>query len=98
MSKITKATFKSFVKKNRESLLILTKSYFDGMIDGRASTGNTEFVSVKEAEYPHENNLNIQGVWLVGGGRDYFTSYEKDGVRGLEVSNCCGSFIIGVKV
>lgn len=34
MKKITKSTFKSFLKKNEGNLFIQTKSYFDGMVDG----------------------------------------------------------------
>lgn len=34
MSKITKTTFKSFIKKNEGKLLIQTKSAFDSMSDG----------------------------------------------------------------
>ena len=76
MAKITKATFKSFVKKNRANLLINVKSSFDGMVDGCVSH-NGGFTSAVEAEHIHENNLGIQGVWLVGGSRDYFTAFEK---------------------
>lgn len=97
MAKITKATFKSFVKKNRSNLLILCKSDFDGMSDCVMPTGDTLFHKVVDADHIHENNLGIQGVWLVGGSRDYFTAYEKDGIQGIDVYNCCGHFVVGVK-
>ena len=97
MAKFTKATFKKFVRENRANLLILTKSSLDGMVDGCVSTGNTKFVKAVDADHVHENNMGIMGVWLVGGGRDYFTEFTKDGVRGVEVYNCCGSFSVAVK-
>lgn len=97
MSKITKATFKSFVKKNRANLLVFEKSRFDGMVDCVMPTENSGFTKAVSADYAHDNNLGIQGVWLVGGSRDYFTAYEKNGVKGIEVYNCCGSFVVGVK-
>lgn len=97
MAKITKATFKSFVKKNRSNLVIKCKSSFDGMVDCVMPSENAEFVNVVDADRSFDNNLGIQGVWLVGGSRDYFTAYEKNGVKGIEVYNCCGSFVVGVK-
>jgi hypothetical protein len=94
--KITKATFKSFVKKNRESLLIQTKSSFDGMVDG-IQVVNGDFVKAVDAEYVAENNLGIQGVWLVGGGRDYFSEFSQGNMNGIEVCNCCGTFVVAVQ-
>ena len=96
MTKITKATFKSFVKKNRANILINVKSSFDGMVDGCVSHDGG-FVKASDADFIHENNLGIQGVWLVGGSRDYFTAFEKNGLKGIEVSNCCGRFIVATK-
>lgn len=97
MSKITKATFKSFVKKNRDNLMILSKSNFDGMSDCVMSTGQTAFVKAVNTDNPHENNLGINGIWLVGGSRDYFSAYDKDGYKGIDVYNCCGHFVVAVK-
>jgi len=95
MSKITKATFKSFVKKNRAKLLVNVKSKFDGMIDG-TRTVNDGFAPAEAAEHVFDNNLGICGVWLVGNSRDYFTAYEKDNLKGIAVSNCCGSFVVAI--
>lgn len=97
MAKITKATFKSFVKKNRSQLLIQTKSSFDGMVDCVMPTGEKQFVRAVNSDNTHENNLGINGVWLVGGSRDYFTKYETDELTGIDVYNCCGHFIVAVK-
>lgn len=98
MSKITKATFKSFVKKHRTKLHIMCKSDFDGQYDCIMPTGNTKFVTAKPADHVHENNLGINGVWLVGGSRDYFREYvDSDGFVGIDVYNCCGSFTVAIK-
>lgn len=97
MAKITKATFKSFIKKAGPNLLIKCKSSFDGMIDGISYNPSAAFHPAQKAEHVHENNLGIQGVWLVSGSRDMFQEYNKDGIRGIEVWNCCGSFVVGVK-
>jgi hypothetical protein len=97
MSKITKATFKSFVKKNRANLLVWNKSSFDGMVDCVMPTEEKGFAPAVAADYVRENNLGICGVWLVGGSRDYFTAFEKDGFVGIDVYNCVGHFIIAIK-
>lgn len=97
MSKITKATFKSFIKKNRENLLIKRKSSFDGMVDCVMPTENSEFVKAQDTDGFNENTCGIHGVWLVNGSRDHFTEYSDGNVKGISVYNCCGSFIIGVK-
>lgn len=89
--KITKTTFKTFIKKNAAALLIRVSSRFDGMTDGVESTGETEFTPVQATTRLMEHSYGIAGVWLVGGGRDYFTAYEKDGMVGMTISNCCGS-------
>jgi hypothetical protein len=44
-----------------------------------------------------EHTLGINGVWLVGDGRDYFYPYDDDVMTGLRVNNCCGSFILAIK-
>ena len=96
MAKFTKSSFKKFIKDNRSKLLVWQKSSFDGMVDGVVSTGNTGYTPAANADYVHENNFGIQGVWLVGGSRDYFTPFEDDAVRGVEVYNCCGKFRVAV--
>ena len=94
--KITKATFKAFVNKNRENLFILVKSDFDGMVDGVVECKGTP-QKARPSDLGHsENTLGINGVWLVGRSRDYFSHYEDEVFRGIKVYNCCGSFIVGV--
>ena len=97
-AKITKSTFKSFLKKNSDKLLITTRSSFDGMVDGCTACSNREFTPARKSDliYADDNTMGIAGVWLVGSSRDYFTAYEKDGITGIDVSNCCGHFIVGI--
>ena len=92
MSKITKATFKSFLRKN-PNFVLRVKSSFDGMTDCVQSVDGG-FVRPSAADYPCDNNLGFRGVWLVGGGRDSFREYNDGRRKGIEVYNCCGSFIV----
>ena len=95
MSKITKSTFKAFLRKNPRPL-IKVGSNFDPMVDCVMPVAGG-FDVAREANYPCENNLGLAGVWLVGGSRNYFTEYIKDGLVGIRVSNCCGSFVVAAK-
>jgi len=101
--KITKATFKSFVNKNRGNLYIKVSSDFDGMQDMVVNMKAPVFFKADEnndwanRENLLENTLGVAGIWLVGQSRDYFNKYEADGFVGIEVSNCCGSFTVAVK-
>ena len=95
--KITLATFKSFVKKNRAQLLINVGSSFNGMTDCVQSTNDSGFSTALDADTPFNNNLGIHGVWLVFGSRDYFYPTNENGLTGIKVSNCCGSFTIATR-
>lgn len=97
MAKITLATVKSFVNKNRANLCIKVKSKFDGMTDCVQQVEDG-FDPVCEAERVSAYNLGIQGAWFVGQSRDYFSEYNEGGYKGIKVYNCCGSFILAVKV
>jgi hypothetical protein len=94
MSKITKSTFKAFLRKNPRPF-IKVGSTFDPMVDMVTPVADS-FEVARDANYPCENNMGLAGVWLVGGSRDYFTEYIKDGLVGIRVSNCCGSFTVAV--
>ena len=101
MAKITLATFKSFLKKNEGKLLIKTKSSFDPMIDCVRYDHDAQFEPLKKAQYTHENNFGYAGVWCVGSSgssRNTFMYYENEKVKGIEVRNCVGSFIVAVPV
>lgn len=100
MAKITLATVKKFIRDNRAALLIDTESRFDGMTDCVESCKDRSFTPALTPDegQNHSNKLGVQGAWFVFGSRDSFTSFERDGVRGIRVYNCCGSFSLGVRV
>ena len=94
MSKITKATIKSFIKKNFDNLYIKVESDFNGMTDCVEAVNDDFHKAVKE-EY-NDYTLGIANAWFVGGSRDYFAEYNDDNFKGYRVSNCCGRFILAV--
>ncbi len=97
MKKITLRTVKSFIKNNRENLLIKVKSEFDGMTDGIENKKNPQFVPVEEDVRTAQHSLGIEGAWFVFDSRDHFSEHNTDTHQGIEVYNCCGSFILAVK-
>jgi len=97
MKKITRATFKSFINKNRENLLICEKSSFNGMIDCVDNNPNASFLEARTAERNLDHNLGVQGIWLVGQSRDWFDKFETEDMIVFSVSNCCGSFEVAVR-
>ena len=94
--KITKATFRAFVNKNRDHLLIRVGSCFNGMIDGLEYNPDPGFSKAKPTERNLEHTLGVQGIWLVGCGRDYFKPFDAEVMTGFSVSNSCGSFEVAV--
>jgi hypothetical protein len=86
--KITLATLKSFVKK-APKLFVEQKSSFDGMTDGIEYFKNSTLVEISK-----ENAIGINGVYTVGGSRDYFKFHENEKFFGIEVYNCCGCGIL----
>ena len=96
--KVTRATIKSFIRKNREALLIKTTSRFDGMTDGCEQTGEKEFTPALPSDKPwgEKNDLGVHGAWFVGQSRDWFSHYSDDEVEGYEISNCCGRFYLAI--
>lgn len=97
MSRTTLATIKSFIKKNPE-LYISNRTDFNGMEDGVRDCSNQGFRPVTPAIHKYEDTLGIDGAWFVGSSRDSFRFYEKDGFSGYEIYNCCGKFILAIKV
>ena len=100
--KLTVATVKSFIRKNRDLLLIETKSHFDGMQDMvtecEGGFGPVVARSYYDSETGREvevskdckSTLGIRGVWFCG--RDWVSRFETETVEGFEVSNCCGTW------
>ncbi len=96
MQKITKTTFKNFIKKNKEKLLVCAESAFDGMEDCVVYSENKAFRNVRAISEHIEHTLGLAGLWLVGYGRDYFKHYEDDKVIGIKLYNSCGSSIVAI--
>ena len=96
MKKITTATLKSFVRKNSDQLFINVKSSFDGQVDG-CEPCHGGFKAAVKSEIQEKHTLGFKGIWLVSGSRDYFKAYSENGFEGIEVSNCCGHFIVAVR-
>ena len=97
VKRITIATIKAFVKKNKSNLLINIRSSFNGMTDCCEPVSiKNGFVKAQETDKHISNTLGIQGAWFVCGGDDNFSIYNENGVLGFKVNNCCGSFIIAV--
>lgn len=94
-TKVTLATIKSFIRKNRSSLFISCKSSFDGMTDCVESCPNPEFVPAQDCDYT-KYTLGIKGAWFVGGSRNYFKIFETNELTGYTINNCCGSFVLAV--
>lgn len=97
MKKVTKATLKSFIKKNEGKLFIRSKSSFDGMVDGCTNESDRGFKSASKANEYGKYNLGYKGLWLVGSSGNYFNSYEDDKFVGIEVYNCCGNSIVAIE-
>lgn len=122
MKKITKATFKSFIKKNENKMFLQIKSDFDGMSDcvEFIPSEKRKFIplqkdTVSESDYQYgaergrtreeiensffanQNTLGYRGIWLVNHSRDSFNAFEDDLFEGIEVYNCCGSFVVAIK-
>ena len=95
-TKITKATFKSFIKKNMKELYVMKESNFDGMYDC-VMLEKTKFMPVEITDKLNQYNYGVNSVWIVGGSNNYFSQYEDDNFIGLSYSNCCGSGIIAIK-
>lgn len=97
--KITKATFKSFVKKNLGKLYIRKESDFNGMTDGTDFYRDAKFVEVDCSKFniENDNNFGLRGVWLVGSSNNYFSRVDTAEHFGIHVYNCCGSFDLVIK-
>ena len=98
MKKATRATLKSFVRKNRSNLLIKVNSTFNGMVDCVMPVeGEAEWNPALDTERSSSNTLGVQGIWLVLGDGDSIERFETDTLEGLSVYNCCGSFSVSVR-
>lgn len=94
--KITLATLKSFVNKNKEQLYLKVESSFSGMTD-MVETIEQPFSKAEAYDGNLKNTLGFRGIWLVGSSRDYIKTFENDTFKGFAVSNCCGDFLVAIK-
>lgn len=95
--KITLATLKSFAKRNKENLFSKEESSFSGMSDMVEQLPGAKFSKVEIKEPGNYWKLGIEGIYLVGSSRDYFTLYEDAIYIGIEVYNSCGNSILVTK-
>lgn len=98
MKKITKATLKSFIRKNDDDLYCWEKSSFDGMVDCvMPSDSKIEKVDAGKINFEDGYRLGITGLWLVGRSGDKFEAWENEYFTGIEIYNCCGTSIIATR-
>lgn len=95
--RITRATIKSFINKNKDRLVIKLHSNFDGMVDCVMPVNDT-FRPAQPTSGMPAYTLGIEGVWLVSGSNNYFSLVDDGKYFGYHVSNSCGSFTIAVEV
>ena len=96
MKKITKATVKSFIKKNSGKIYVKVKSSFSGMTDAIERIED-DFDLAQESTRNLDHTLGIEDAWFVGHSRDYFTPYEDEKYNGYYIYNCCGSFVLAIQ-
>ena len=95
--KITLTTFKKFLRDNK-NLYVKNISDFNGMSDMVEYHNEAKFEPLKSgSDISYQNTLGYYGIWLVLSSRDYFTAYNNGEYEGIEVGNCCGSFIVAKK-
>ena len=101
MKKTTIATIKAFIRReiNNNNLYIKVKSDFDGRVDCVMPVEEDLTKADKETYTEKDKNtLGLKGIWFVGRGSDYHTPYKENGFIGYEISNCCGSFVVAMKL
>jgi len=96
MKKITKATFKSFLRKNAGKLHVKVTSRFDCMTDCCQPVKDGFDLAIP-SENPNDHDCGISGVYLVGGGRDYFTEVTENEYSGIRFYNCVGGGIVAIQ-
>lgn len=96
MSKITKATLKSFIRNNKDKLYIKVSGSFDGMqdcIDFRKS----EFKPVIFTDQQIEYTLGVKGAWILDTrASNSFETFKDENFTGIKVSNCCSYFTVAI--
>lgn len=92
--RITRATLKSFIRKNIANLYTIEFSTFNGMIDC-VDKGLQKLTKEKEYDFTQEYTLGLHNIWLCG--HDGYEEYEYQGMKGIYIYNCCGSYAVLTK-
>ena len=93
--KITRATFKAFIKKNIANLYTVCFSEFNGMTDGLDFYEDPEVHKETTYDFGNKYTLGLSNVWLCGD--DRYSLIEYNGMHGIKYYNCCGSGAILTK-
>lgn len=99
MTKITKSTVKSFIKKNISDLYMKEFTYFNGMTDGIDNVPEirNRFITLTES------SRAALGVETTYNSPSFFESHnsiepvEGENFTGFEITNCCGRYIIAAR-
>lgn len=94
--KITLATIKAFVRRNRDQLWISNGSSFDGMVDCVMECSG-KWRQAEQIDRHVSNTLGVGGAWFVLRSNDWFSAFEADGFQGYAITNSCGSFRLAVR-
>ena len=95
-TKITKASIKSFIKKNEGKLYIRRISDFSPITDCVEEV-NGDLEKVEITENSLKNTLGVNGLWLAGGSNDTYTEFETKELKGFNIYNCCGEVNLVIK-
>ena len=98
MSKITMSTVKSFIRKNREALLISCTSRFDGSTDMVENVEFPTFCKARTDDHYPAHTLGIAGAFFAGGGQDLIRPLQSSEYVGFSISNAARSFELAVKL
>lgn len=94
---LTMRNIKTFIKNNRESLLISElKKWGEPANDGEP-TASIGFKTPKKDTAHPVYTLGIKGAWFMGHGCDYYYSYSANGKTGYEVFNGCAHFVLAIE-
>lgn len=95
MKKITRATVKSFIRRHRDHLFVMSISSFDGQEDARMAFDKPEFLSVEVWDVNNQRTLGVEGVYFRE--NTSFKAYSGHGFEGFEVSHSGADFVLAVR-
>lgn len=95
MKKITRTTVKSFIRRHRNHLFVMSISYFDGQEDAHMEVDEPEFLPVEVSDVNHPDTLGVDGVYFRM--KTSFKAYSADGFEGYVVSHSGAYFVLAVR-